>query len=85
MKNILTVLSLCLVSISANAQKVYEVSSEAFADVKVYEVSSEAFADLCVYNVSSSAFVGNNDGKWFWESAEAFAGWKNNAKKHLME
>ncbi|MFM7682786.1 MAG: DUF6150 family protein, partial [Bacteroidota bacterium] len=42
----------------ANAQKIYSVDNQAYADVKVFVVDNQAYADLLVYKVSNQAYAG---------------------------
>ena len=52
----LFILAVMLLSFGfANAQKVYSINNESYANVKVYVVSNEAYADLLVYKVTNEA------------------------------
>ena len=59
----------CLLSpnnLESLAQIVYENNS--FPDVKIFEVSSDIFADVVVYKAPNSIFTGinNNTGVWYF-------------------
>ena len=71
MKKLLTVAILTLTIGLVNAQKIFSVSNQAYADVKVFVVDNQAYADLLVFKVSNQAYAGNNDGKWFFVDNQA--------------
>jgi len=79
MKN-LSVLVIMLLSYGfANAQKVFTVDRESYADVKVFVVDRESYADLLVYKVDRESYAGKNDGKWFFVDRESYA-----QKKYIL-
>ena len=97
MKHVLILTTMLFTLSFANAQKVYSVDRESYADVKVFVVDRESYA-------------GNNDGKWFFVDRssyaqkkiyfvdresyadlkiyfvdrESYAGWRNLSKKSVM-
>lgn len=62
-----------VLTLSANAQKVYTVNYESQADVKVYVVDYESQADLLVYKVDYESRATGNDGKWYFVDYESRA------------
>ena len=73
MKNLLILVAMILTFGMTNAQKIFSVSNQAYADVKVFVVDNQAYADLLVYKVSNQAYAGKNDGKWFFVNNQAYA------------
>ena len=74
----LFILAIMLLNFGAvNAQKIYAVDREAYADVKVFVVDRESYADLLVFKVDRESYAGKNDGKWFFVDREAYAQKKN--------
>ena len=66
MKNLLILATMLLTFGFVNAQKIYAVNRESYADVKVFVVDRESYADLLVYKVDRESYAGKNDGKWFF-------------------
>jgi len=65
MKNIFFLSVGLFLSQLIQAQKIFTVSNQAYADVKVFVVDNQAYADLLVYKVSNQAYAGKNDGNGF--------------------
>ena len=81
MKNLLILATMLLTFGFANAQKIFSVSNQAYADVKVFVVDNQAYADKKIFFVSNQAYA---DLKIFFVNNQAYAGWKNASKKSLM-
>jgi hypothetical protein len=73
MKKSLILATMLLTFGIANAQKIFSVSNQAYADVKVFVVDNQAYADLLVFKVSNQAYAGKNDGKWYFVDNQAYA------------
>ena len=65
---LISVLSCCLFSGKASAQKVYSTDYQSQADKKIFFVKYESQADLKIY----------------FTTYQSKAGWKKQSKKHLM-
>ncbi len=73
MRKTVLLFTLFLCGVSANAQKVFTVGSEQYADVKVFVVNSSQYADLLVYKLESEQYAGDNNGKWFFMKSSQYA------------
>ena len=73
MKKIILTLVVFAFAFTVNAQMVYAVNNQAYADVNVFVVDNQAYADLNVYKVSNQAYAGKNNGNWYFASNQAYA------------
>jgi hypothetical protein len=73
MKKLILLVTMLLSFTMVDAQKIFSVSNQAYADVKVFVVDNQAYADLLVYKLSNQAYAGKNDGKWFFVENQAYA------------
>ena len=62
----LSLLFLCGLATTTNAQKVFAVEYSNQADVRVFVVKYENQADLKVFKEKYENQAGDNDGKWFF-------------------
>ena len=81
MKKLMILATMLLTFGMANAQKIYSVSNQAYADVKVFVVDNQAYADKKIYFVKNQAYA---DLKIYFVDNQAYAGWKNASKKSVM-
>ena len=96
-KIIFTLLLSIGIFLNSFSQKIYKTDYEYQADIKVYIVDYDYQADLCVHFVDYG-YQADKDGLWFmtdydyqadkkvfFVDYEYQAGWKNNAKQHLLK